>query len=212
MTFQIQVHRSGVQAGFLPVASVAAAIGVWVTGAGLALAPMPAQTTAPLSGTTGATAAAVTVEIYQSSVVKWPNSLTPCPSTILAGTSCSNSALAPDVLAYQKIFRIGSNCKCDSGVVSPSTVQTTLLLAPLASANGSTAAGIRANVKDTAVILWPTTWHAHVNNAVPEPGTPCSPTAMAAGQRTFRHIQGYVNNTSTYRRCVPNTEPLWSPP
>ena len=34
----------------------------------------------------------------------------------------------------------------------------------------------------------------------------------AAGEATSRHIQGYVNTSSSYRRCVANTEPLWSPP
>lgn len=198
--------------GGVLLTTAGAALLAWLASVGSALAPMPAQTTAPLSGTTGATAAAVVVDVYPSSVIKWGTTLTSCPSTILAGTPCSPSALPSDVQAYMQIFRFGSNCRCGSGIVSSSTVQTTLLLAPLASANGSTAAGVRANVRDTVVILWPTTWQAHVNNAVPEPGTPCSPTAMLAGQRTSRHIQGYVNTSSTYRRCVANTEPLWSPP
>ena len=160
----------------------------------------------------GATAAAYFVYVEHSTVVKWGTAFTFCPSTLIAGTPCSNSNLLEGEKAYMQIRRSGTNCRCASYVGPTSTVQTTLLVTPLTAATGNKASGVSSSPTDTFVILWPTTWQAHVNNAVPDPGTPCSPTEMAAGQRTFRHIQGYVNNTSTYRRCVPNTEPIWSPP
>lgn len=198
--------------GVLLTTAGAAALFAWVVGVGSALAPESATTTAVLTGPTGATANARVLNVRPSTVVKWGTAYTYCPSTLLAGTPCSPSNLVEGAKAYMQIRRSGTNCRCASYVGSTSTVETTLLMTPLTSATGNKATGVSANAKDTVIILWPTSWHAHVNDAVPEPGTPCSPTSMAAGQRTFQHIQGYVNPSSSYRRCVANTQPLWSPP
>ena len=203
-------HTSRAHSAVLLTTAGAAALLAWVVGIGSALAPEPATTRAVLTGSTGATAAAVILKVQPSTVVKWGTAYTYCPSTLLAGTPCSNSNLLEGEKAYKRIERSGTNCRCSDYIGSASKVQTTLLMTPLTSANGNRATGVSASAKDTFVILWPTSWYAHVNNAVPVPGTPCSPTAMAAGQRTFQHIQGYVNTSSTYRRCVPNTWPLWS--
>ena len=204
-------HSFRAQGGVLLTTAGAAALFAWVVGIGSALAPEPATTRAVLTGSTGAIAGGVVLNVRPSTVVKWGTAFTYCPSTLLAGTPCSPSNLLEGAKAYMQIRRSGTNCRCASYVGSTSTVETTFLMTPLTAATGNKATGVSASAKDTVIILWPTSWHAHVNDFVPEPGTPCSPTSMAAGQRTFQHIQGFQNTSSTYRRCVANTEPLWSP-
>lgn len=218
MLFRIRAHPSKVQAGFHAVACVAAALGVWVAGAGLALAPQPATTTAELGGANGVTGAAIYTTVNTKVILKWPSLFT-AGSSAPAGTPCSNVALPVGAATTMHIQVLGFNRRCVPTTFPPIPGQTverpypppTVATARLGTVQGNSASGVRIAVVATIVIKWPTTWHAHINNAVPEPGTPCSPTNMLAGESTTMHIQGFQNASSSYRRCVPNTEPIWSP-
>jgi hypothetical protein len=107
-------HTSRAHGGVLLTTAGAAALLAWVVGVGSALAPMPAYTTAPLSGSYGATAAAVGVTPQAYRVYKWPNTYTPGP-TAPAGTPCANSELPPDAIACMEIEVLGSNRRCSRG-------------------------------------------------------------------------------------------------
>lgn len=96
------------------VAAAALAVGgsVWFAGAGTALAPEPAQLTADLQGSNGATAAAyyVNTEI-QTGVVKWPSTYSYNPG-LPAGTPCSPYDLGAWATSSRVIQANGNYRKC----------------------------------------------------------------------------------------------------
>lgn len=89
------------------VTALACAGGVWLAGAGTALAPEPAKLKVSLSGSSGATAAAILVNsAVSTNVVKWPGSSsaatssgflpaigTPCSTTLASAGSETDSVI-----------------------------------------------------------------------------------------------------------------------
>jgi hypothetical protein len=93
-------------------ALAASAGGVWLAGAGTALAPEPAQLTAGLAGGSGASAAAVFVNTkVETKVVKWPSTWT-ANTTLAAGTPCSPTDLAVGQEVTRFIQASGNYRKC----------------------------------------------------------------------------------------------------
>lgn len=195
--------------GLSGVASVAAAVTVWALAAGTALAPMPAQTTAPLSGPTGALAAAVFPALSVKQVLKWGTTFSGGP-WIAPGTPCSVADLPPGEIAYLHIQALGGNRRCVGlnqptvlgGIVNRPYPNPVTLVSPMVDGRGT---GARVNVTPTRVIKWPVTYYVHA--PWPVPGTPCSPSDMRAGESTTLHIQQYMAGSPRHR-CVSNTLPI----
>ena len=86
--------------------------GTFLAGAGTALAPEPAMLTADLSGSNGATAAALYSNTnVGTSVVKWPKSYTYGP-WLAAGTPCNDVDLPPGAVVTSVIVATGNYRKC----------------------------------------------------------------------------------------------------
>jgi hypothetical protein len=84
--------------------------GTFLANTGTALAPEPAQLTQSLSGTTGATGAAVYVNTQQQTqVVKWPSTYTATANPLPPGTPCSTGALAAGAVTSKVIQALGTS-------------------------------------------------------------------------------------------------------
>ena len=106
--------RTPLTAVVAAAAAVASAGGVWLAGAGTALAPEPAvvKDYAYLSGSDGATAAAYYVDTaVETGVVKWPGYYKYNPN-LAAGTPCSPYDLGPWATTSRVIQAMGSYRKC----------------------------------------------------------------------------------------------------
>lgn len=195
-------------ATFAVIAGLIAGIGTWAAAIDVALAPEPAKTTAPLTGTTGATAQAVSLTIDTNvKVVKWPSSMSYCGPNMQAGMLCSNIDLASDEVPYKRIQKIGSNCRCYgtyTPVVEGELRKPRLITSMIGNEFGT---AVLASSKAVTVIKWPNTYH--VEFPLPEPGTACSPVDLPVGATITRHIQVFQEG-SGWRRCVSNTLPIYA--
>jgi hypothetical protein len=80
--------------------------------AGTVLAPEPVVTTQPLTGTNGASGAAVYLNSgAPTHVLKWSNTAVYAPN-LAVGTPCSLTVLPADAVAYQVIVASGPMRKC----------------------------------------------------------------------------------------------------
>ena len=153
--------------------------------------PEPARLSQPLAGENGTHAAAVLVNSgTQTSVVKWPATLTP-DTTLNAGTRCSSVDLAAGQETAQIIQINGDYRKCiDASAPSPEPARLT---EPLSGGTPAAAVFI-SNGMPTSVVKWPGSF---TFNTTLKAGTPCATVDLAAGQETPKTIQANGN----YRKC-----------
>jgi hypothetical protein len=98
---------------FAVIVGVTTAGAAWFGGARTASAPEPARVVEPLSGGTGATAAAVTVNTNQRTrVLKWPAAYTSSALRPPAGTPCSTADLPADAEVTSCIQAVGTYRRC----------------------------------------------------------------------------------------------------
>lgn len=190
--------------------AVAAAFG-WGVATSTALAPQPAQAVASLSGSTGATAAAiVTRSTPVTTILKWPSGYT-FGSNAPAGTPCSNIDLLPGEPVTMQIQVLGSARRCwpvASTTTTCTAAATNLnpIVVTQATLNGN-AQGVQVTTVPTAILKWQELW----STAQPTPaaGTACSPIDMLPGEVTMRHVQVWMAG-SLWSRCVDNTLPAYA--
>lgn len=196
----------------------------WTFDAGSALAPEPADTTAPLAGETGATAAAVYVTPRVSTVLVWPGTFTSGGGpAVFAGAPCSTSGLA---LGQRTDKRIQANAsgtqhrcvKYDPTKPPPANFVRPMPPMPNGAGTGTKDASDAITTTVTSVVtvvLWPATW-TFVDldqGPAPDPGQPCSDFEMLAGERTYKHIQtrSQTGDVAGPYRCVRLQDPIVYP-
>lgn len=95
----------------LALSAFASAAGVWVAGAGTALAPEPAFLTQDLGGSTGTMASAYYANTSTpTNVIKWPGTWT--AGSVAAGTPCSTFNLDSGAETTTVIVANGHYRKC----------------------------------------------------------------------------------------------------
>ena len=105
--------KRGLAAAALAATAIAAGSGAFLVDAGTALAPEPARVTQPLTGPTGAGAAAYFVNSgLQVRVFKWPGSYTYGANPPAAGTPCATTDLAAWTDTMRTIVAYGNYRKC----------------------------------------------------------------------------------------------------
>lgn len=188
----------------------------WAIGAGSVLAPEPADLTTSLTGSTGATAAAVRNQYIPSTYPLWPDTWR--AGTLAAGTPCSTYGLPPGSRTTKRIFAIGPLRRCSE--YNPLLAPEENFIRPLppmpidsSDKSKSTGALEVTTVDIVSVISWPADWFRideGYEGTTPYVGQPCSDFALYAGESTYKHIQGVNINNNAVFRCVANTEPLYN--
>lgn len=192
----------------------------WTFDAGSALAPQPADLYVPLSGGTGATAAAVTTQQQVSTVLLWPASWRYGPS-IAIGTPCSTYGLGIGDRPTRRIEGRGNNRRCgkyDPASPPPANAVRPLPPMPVVTGTGTREASdaIATTVTNVVtVVLWPAdwTWADLDQGPAPDPGQPCSDFEMLAGETTYKHIQtrSETGDVIGPYRCVRINDPIVYP-
>jgi hypothetical protein len=212
--------RSGLGAKTATLALLAAlvcAAAAWTIDAGSALAPEPADLSVPLSGGTGATAAATTSTQQRSTVLLWPAYWQYGPS-IAVGTPCSTYGIPIGERPTKRIEGRGNNRRCgtyDPAKPPPANAVRPLPKMPVATGTGTKEASNAVATTVTSivtVIMWPADWMFSGDESLgprPEPGQPCSDFELLAGERTYKHIQrkGQDNVDGPFR-CVRLQDPI----
>jgi hypothetical protein len=107
------IERKMAAAAAIVFVALAAASGVWFSGASTASAPEPALLRVALGASTGATAAAIYLSGTPTSVRYYSAASTYDPYGPAAGTPCSTAALAKDRVTTQVIVvPYGNYRKC----------------------------------------------------------------------------------------------------
>lgn len=200
------------------LAALVCAGAAWMFNAGSALAPQPADLYAPLSGGTGATAAAGLTQQRLSTVLLWPASWKYGPS-IAVGTPCSTYGLAIGDRPTKRIEGRGNNRRCgkyDPATPPPANAVRPLPAMPIGTGTGTRQASdaVATTVMDiVTVILWPADWHSpdlDLGETVPSPGQPCSDFELLAGETTYKHIQtkSRTGDVGGPYRCVRLQDPI----
>jgi hypothetical protein len=189
----------------------------WTINPGTALAPEPADLSVPLSGGTGATAAAVTTVRQVSSVLLWPAFWRYGPS-IAVGTPCSTYGIAIGERPTKRIEARGNNRRCgkyDPAKPPPTNAVRPLPPMPVATGTGTKDASDAIATTGTTivtVVMWPTDWTTVDLDqmSAPEPGQPCSDFELFAGETTYKHIQtkSRTGDVGGPYRCVPLKDPI----
>lgn len=190
----------------------------WTVNAGSALAPQPPDLSTPLSSTTGATAAAVYVEPYRSTILLWPEYWQSGPS-IAVGTPCATYGLPPGTRTSKRIEGIGSLRRCvvsDGSKAPPANAVRPLPPVQVATCPGpgGSSETVAVAVGDsTTVISWPADWQSNGEPNGPYAGQPCSDFPLLPGEKTYKHIQSQVASGSTEGpfRCVRIQDPIIYP-
>lgn len=194
------------------------AAAAWTLDAGSALAPEPADLYVPLSGGTGATAAAVITRQQVSNVLLWPAYWRYGPS-IAVGTPCSTYGIAIGERPTKRIEGRGNNRRC--GKYDPATPPPANAVRPLPRMAVGTGTGTKEASDAVAptvtgivtVIMWPADWHSpdlDLGEPVPDPGQPCSDFELFAGETTYKHIQtkSRTGDVGGPYRCVRLQDPI----
>ena len=99
--------------GVLALALLVFVGGAWLAGAGTAHAPEPARLVEDLTGTTGATGAAVySYSEAPTTVLKWPSTYVNVANPPAAGTPCSVGSLWYGDETRRVIQRAGNYARC----------------------------------------------------------------------------------------------------
>lgn len=138
-----------------------------------AWAPEPAQLTASLNGSSGATAAAYYVNTSApTTVVKWPGTWT--SGSPAAGTPCSTTALAAGVETDWVIERMGNYARCTTWITEGARLD-----ADLSGTGSRVPATSLVTGVPTTVVQFPTTWTYDYDRTVTAE-TYCTPHAAPA--------------------------------